>query len=157
MGHKEIRSRIFKMHKLMAKRFGPKFWKSGRRKGQLRDPGRELPFNREQLLDWMIRTVGYGAKQCPYCHAPIDALSAGIDHDRPTSRGGDLGLGNLTVCCQTCNRAKGGLTSDEFKRLSLLLDDFEPAARQDIVSRLKTGSMGIRLRSEKKVSLPAHP
>ncbi len=146
MSEKEIQQRIKKMHGLMLRRFGPKFWKSGKRNGQLREPGMTVPFSAAELHSWVMAEVGIYASPCPFCGTPIDALSLSLDHDVPASRGGSLVLDNLVCCCLKCNKLKGSLTGDEFRGFMLYVRDLAPAAQSDILTRLNAGAMGMRLR-----------
>jgi 5-methylcytosine-specific restriction endonuclease McrA len=147
MSEKQILARNKKMYGLMVRRFGPKYWKSGRRQGVLRDPGRTLPFTAADLHSFVMRKVGEKAVPCPFCDVSIDALNLSLDHDVPTSLGGSIGLDNFVVCCQKCNRAKGQLTGNEFSELLLFIRiNLSQAAHDDILLRLGTGAMGMRLR-----------
>lgn len=142
----QIKTRVSGIYGPMVKRFGPKFWRSGRRNGQLRTPGQDIPFTKPELPVWVMDRVGFNAIPCRYCGGPIDALSLSLDHDWPAARGGSLGLENLAECCAQCNRIKGGLTGVEFTQLLVFLDKLNIAAKADIVGRLKVGAMGARLR-----------
>src|SRR5258707_15881040 len=53
---------------------------------------------REYLLDKWSRTCAYCAKQ----HIPLQ-----IEHIIPRAKGGTDRVSNLTLACETCNRAKG--------------------------------------------------
>lgn len=142
-----LKTRVHGLYSAMKKRFGPKYWASGPRKGQLREPGQELPFTEQEFL--YVAQVAFPdnrAIPCTYCRTPIDAFSASWDHERPVSRGGSLQLSNLEPICDTCNRVKGSLIGWEFRELLDWLDTLQPAAQQDVLSRLKAGAMGLRLR-----------
>lgn len=141
----------------MKKRFAAKYWKSGRRKGRVREPGRELPFDKDEFRAWLSRRIGFQAMPCPYCGAPIDVLSLYLDHDIPVNRGGSLSLKNLSPLCRDCNTVKGELTGREFRALLDGLRTFHPAAQKDIMRRLRAGAMGVRLRFFPKSSLPPQP
>lgn len=142
----QIKIRVHGIYCPMVKRFGPKNWKSGKRAGLLRVAGQVVPFTEAQLLDWLMARIGLNAIPCPLCGVPIDALSVSLDHIVPASRGGSLGLDNLTPCCAQCNRTKGSLTSIEYRALLALLDELNPLAKADVLNRLKMGAMGARLR-----------
>lgn len=49
---------------------------------------------------------------CSYCSGTTGPFQ--IDHIYPVSRGGGNDLENLTVACETCNRAKGALLLSEW-------------------------------------------
>ena len=147
--HKRVtlKTRVHGLYSGMTKRFAPKYWASGKRKGQLRQIGLQVPFCEADLLRWMEKRFPLdGVRPCPYCGAAIDSLSASLDHAQPISRCGSLGLDNLDAICEPCNRLKGALTSAEFKELRQWIDRQNIAAAEDIVGRLKAGAMGMRLR-----------
>lgn len=139
----------------MRKRFQPRYWKSGKRAGRIREAGRELPFTKDEFRSWLMSEIGYRARPCPWCGVPVDILSLCIDHDVPVNRGGDLSLNNLVLCCSTCNRTKGELTSDEFQRLASFLRSLHPGAQNDVTRRLRAGAMGMRLRFYPRSKSPA--
>jgi len=146
----------------MGKRFRARHWKSGKRAGRVRVPGQQVPFTKEQFRAWAIETIGYQAKPCPYCSAPIDVLNMSIDHRVPVSRGGSLELSNLDAICSDCNRLKGSLDGDEFKALLDWLRPIHPSAQKDIRQRLMAGAMGLRNRffaphQKKGLNLPPQP
>ena len=141
-----IKTRAHGLYRAMVLRFGPKYWKSGKRQGQMRVPGQNLPYSEPELLEWLTGQFSSGVRSCPYCGAPIDALSASLDHKQPLTRGGYLFLSNLEAICAACNRLKGGLTPAEFRELMEWVYRQAPAAQQDVIGRLKLGAMGARLR-----------
>lgn len=51
---------------------------------------------------------------CQYCGATNVPLV--IDHNIPVARGGTNKAANLVAACEPCNRNKGTMTSDEFKK-----------------------------------------
>jgi hypothetical protein len=130
----------------MCKRFRAKHWKSGKRAGSVRDPGREVPFTKEQFRSWAMQEVGYQAKPCPYCSRPIDVLNMSPDHRIPVSRGGSLALSNLDAICADCNRLKGALTGKEFGAFLDGMRTFPVDAQRDIFKRMRAGAMGLRNR-----------
>jgi 5-methylcytosine-specific restriction endonuclease McrA len=84
---------------------------------------------------------------CIYCDQEITVQNFSIDHSLPTSRDGAHRFVNIHVCCMRCNQVKGALTAGEFTQLRLLLDGFEPAARRDILARLRAGGRSIHTRA----------
>jgi hypothetical protein len=141
----------------MCKRFRAKHWKSGKRAGAVRDPGREVPFTKEQFRGWAMQEVGYQAKPCPYCNRPIDVLSMSPDHRIPVSRGGSLALSNLDAICADCNRLKGALTGKEFRAFLDGMRTFPIDAQRDIFKRMRAGAMGLRNRFFNPKKSPAVP
>ena len=142
-----LKTRVHGLYNGMVKRHAPKMWKSGARKGQQRVPGVQLPFTEAELLAGVERAFPNGsARSCPYCNSPIDAFTATLDHEIPLARGGSIGMENIAAICATCNRLKGGLTPIEFRSLLQWIKEQHPAAGADIIGRLKSGAMGMRLR-----------
>ena len=131
----------------MAKRFAPKYWKSGKRAGMLRDPGREIPFTLREFREWTMNTVGLGSVRCHYCPRPIDVLHFEADHYRPVELGGGLGLDNLVAACEDCNRLKGAMPPADFIALTEFLETrVSHFGRSDVLKRLRSGEMGLRMR-----------
>jgi hypothetical protein len=130
----------------MKSTFAARYWKTGKRAGMVRVPGRELPFDLEDLRRHLAKRIGLNAKPCTYCGAAIDILSLSLDHQDPVSRGGSLALDNLVECCADCNRLKGPLTAEEFGLLLDFLRKLPAAAQTDLRQRLKAGAMGIKNR-----------
>lgn len=59
--------------------------------------------------------------ECAYCGSPVATISDGdnlatIDHRIPLSRGGTWKRWNLVCACKGCNRDKGTMTEDEFRK-----------------------------------------
>jgi 5-methylcytosine-specific restriction endonuclease McrA len=149
------------VYQSMKNRFRARYWKSGKRAGTVRTPGRDLPFTVDEFRTWARHTVGLQVVFCPYCSAPMDAISFSTDHDIPVTRGGGLELSNLVACCADCNGLKGCLTSTEYHVFLEVLKNFPAQARTDICKRLRSGSMGMRLRhispkTKSSVSPPIH-
>jgi 5-methylcytosine-specific restriction endonuclease McrA len=67
-----------------------------------------------------------------------------VDHSQPLARNGAFTLENLTVCCKSCNTAKGILTCDEFTQLSQLARSWPDCAANNLFGRLKAGGRIIR-------------
>jgi hypothetical protein len=146
-----LKTRVHGIYSAMTKRFGPKYWKSGKREGSLREPGQNLPFGELELLAWMEeRFPGGSAHSCPFCRVPIDAFICTLDHAIPISRGGLIGLVNIDPVCPLCNALKGEMTPIEYRSFLDWMEEQHPAAQADIVKRLRTGGMGMRLRYYRK-------
>lgn len=81
---------------------------------------------------------------CFYCRCPLD-FTFQFDHKTPIARTPQAHtLRNLAVVCAPCNAAKGQLDAEEYRRLLSLLDGFHPAARADVLRRLKAGGKRYR-------------
>lgn len=134
------------------------------KKGRIIRVGRQLPFTLTDFRAWLAEQLGFrsdGAVKCAYCPRIISALDFRVDHEEPVSRGGSLGLSNLVLCCDVCNREKGELTATEYREviatLDLLLSKglLGPQGYKDVRKRLR-GSL-MMFRSKKKAeSLPPH-
>lgn len=134
---KDFNDRCDRLFDNMRNRFKARYWKSGKRKGMMKSPGRELPFDRYAIREFMNLQVGFLAIPCPYCGRAMDILSLTLDHIVPVSRGGSLGFDNLEPACDSCNRQKGELTKEEFVALRQFIRSLAPAAQSDIQKRLK--------------------
>jgi hypothetical protein len=53
-------------------------------------------------------------------------------------------LENIVVCCTSCQRLKGGLDQEEYRRVLALLATFDPVAQRDVKRRMKAGGAVIR-------------
>ena len=98
-----------------------------------RADGVTLPYGLAELLQ-----LAGGTVQCGYCRLPV-GFDFQVDHRTPTARGGKHALGNLAVCCRTCNERKGRLTEAEFRQLLELARAWHPAAAEDLLGRLRAG------------------
>ncbi|MFL6427804.1 MAG: HNH endonuclease [Acidobacteriaceae bacterium] len=142
----QFNERCASLYRGMKSTFKERNWKSGKRAGTVRVPGRELPFDLEDLRRHLGKRIGLNAKPCTYCGTPIDIRNLSLDHQEPVSRGGSLALDNLIECCADCNRLKGALTAEEFGLLLEFLRTLPPAAQTDLRRRLNAGAMGVRNR-----------
>ena len=133
------------LYATMKKRFGPRLWKSGKRKGLVRVIGQDIPFSLEDFRAWFSHSLGGrdAAVKCRYCPGFISALDASVDHVHPISQGGGLGLDNLALCCLPCNKLKGGLSEYGFLSLMSFVrsigGSLTIADSQDIERRLRGG------------------
>jgi 5-methylcytosine-specific restriction endonuclease McrA len=133
----------------MTSRLKEKTWKTGKRAGVVRRHGRELPFTLEEFRAWVMQRMGMGIARCHYCPRPVDVLSFEPDHYVPLELGGGVGLDNLVVCCEDCNRIKGAMPPHDFEALMAFLDTcVSRVGSADIKKRLRAGAMGLRLRHQ---------
>ncbi len=127
-----------------------RFAEKRNKRGNVIRVGRELPFSLEEFRDYLSMCLGSrnasGTTPCDSCTLSLNALTLVVDHSLPVSRGGELGLQNLALLCEECNRAKGKLTASEFRALRQFLDGLAPQAANDVLTRLKTGAGFMRLR-----------
>jgi 5-methylcytosine-specific restriction endonuclease McrA len=126
-----------------------RFAEKRNKRGHVRQIGREVPFTLEEFRSWLLaqfKSVD-AAIRCAYdCGAVLDVLNFHTDHKTPITRSGTLGLDNLALACEDCNRIKGELTAREYVALRQGLETFSEPARKDIYKRLKTGAGFLRLR-----------
>jgi 5-methylcytosine-specific restriction endonuclease McrA len=109
-----------------------------------------LPFSVAQYRDWLLTTV-FGswdrAAQCMYCTQLVNVATFETDHLVALSCGGSVGLDNLGVCCAPCNRLKGALSADGFRRLIVFAtEELHPRDANEIFGRLKNGGAYLRLK-----------
>lgn len=146
MNESALRERCNKARYDILRRAKPKFWKSGKRKGQLRTPGiTELPFTSGQLWNLAVAQVGEGCVKCPYCVAIgrpaniIDLANYVWDHRVPASRGGAHTLDNLFAVCADCNAIKSDLDYDFFIEFMAFLERAEARDRVIVQASMRSG------------------
>lgn len=81
---------------------------AARRRSERAGPARRL-----EMAAHAVRLRGSLGDACRYCG---EALHGGgeVDHLTPVARGGTSQIGNLTLACTACNRAKLAKTLQEF-------------------------------------------
>jgi hypothetical protein len=89
-----------------------------------------LPFSLEHFRNVVRVDMGYGG--CAYCTVPLTVTNFAVDHYEPIARGGGFGLGNVRICCKSCNWQKGALTGREFRILLTTVDGLGEYAATDI-------------------------
>ena len=77
--------------------------------------------------------------RCEYTGELIKLSDIQIDHRNPISRGGSFGIENLAITSGKTNQHKGELLDSEFSQLLTLLNQFEPIAKNNVLSRLRRG------------------
>lgn len=55
--------------------------------------------------------------RCAYCDSEMALAETTADHVVPIRSGGTTRAGNIKAACQPCNRAKGHMTEQRFKKL----------------------------------------
>jgi hypothetical protein len=58
------------------------------------------------LTPQVIRRLFATTSTCPYCQKLMASREKELDHMAPVSRGGQHTIGNVTVCCKSCNCRK---------------------------------------------------
>lgn len=142
------------IYQSQVKRFAEKRNKAGK----VIRVAREIPFTLDEFRKWVQASFKSGPQwvtKCSYCGGKISLITFCVDHDVPVGRGGSLGLANLAMCCQRCNRTKGELTGQEFRQFMKGIMTFPEAARVDILRRLKQGGAYTGLLRQKKVEAKA--
>lgn len=109
----------------------------------------QTPYSSEAFATWLLATIGCNAFLCPYCNAPLDALSMTLDHGLPLARGGDNKFSNLVPCCEDCNKLKHKLTGDEYLALREKLRELPPHVEANVLGRLRTGGLGQKMMWQK--------
>ena len=61
-------------------------------------------------------TVKINLSACQYCKTSLNDYERTVDHLIPESRGGIRANDNKVPACGDCNRLKGDMTPEEFKR-----------------------------------------
>jgi len=131
----------------MAARLKPKYWKTGKRAGKLRRPGRELPFSLAEFRAWAMEKVGLGTVRCHYCPRPVDVISFEPDHYNPLDLGGSADLDNLVVSCADCNKMKDAMPPHDFIALMKFVEEkLSRVGAANVTKRLRAGAMGIKNR-----------
>ncbi len=85
--------------------------------------------------------------RCEYTNELIKIADVQIDHRVPISRGGSFGIENLAITTAQNNQRKGSLTAGEFLELLEFLNHWQPAAKNDVLSRLRSGGV-VRFRGK---------
>lgn len=139
------RPRVYQQYRDMTRRCQPKWWKTGKKKGQVRIPGlASLPFFRDELWAHVMAQVPAGGALCPYCKAygretVIFLDTFVLDHHIALKRGGSWELRNLICVCKDCNNIKGSMSYEAFIVLMRdFLPEFDAPDRKYITSCLRT-------------------
>jgi len=103
--------------------------------------GCELDYSLQGLRDGIMLKLG---ERCPYAGELITVRNFSADHDVPVSRGGSFWFENLRIVSERGNEVKGKLTHDECMRLLETLAVMDPAAKQDVLRRLRAGGKALR-------------
>lgn len=141
---KQVRERAQQLYADIKKRSKPKLWKSGHKKNRVRLPEVPVPYTSDEFASWLLTTIGCTCFLCPYCNAPLDVLSMTLDHNIPLRPGGNE-FPNLVACCADCNTLKGKVTGKGYMLFRELMRELQPADEADILKRLRSGAMGMRL------------
>lgn len=99
-----------------------------------------LPFDKTKFREDLLEVMGGsydGVISCRYCKGYFTVGQIAIDHAKPLSRGGDIGIHNLEYICKPCNARKGSLTAMEYLALLQFLEKDIPLGRQDVLNRLE--------------------
>jgi 5-methylcytosine-specific restriction endonuclease McrA len=98
----------------------------------------------DETLDYDLKemralTASALNRPCPYCGIEITPYNLSLDHQNPTSRGGEHALHNLAVSCERCNQIKGNMTAEEFHLLMQVIREMPPVANRSVFARLRAG------------------
>ena len=76
---------------------------------------RETTMRRDgTLTPEVVRRLFATSSVCPYCDRLMRSDDKTLDHMVPVSRGGVHGIGNVTVCCYSCNSRKKDMPFDRW-------------------------------------------
>lgn len=132
-----------------------RYWKSGKRKGQVRVPAQPIYFTEKNLLAWLWQRVGLNAIPCPYCSKPIDILSLTLDHIIPRALGGEFSLQNMQCLCKECNERKGQMSHTGFQALlDFIRRELALVDQATLLSRLKAAHHGAAQRFNRPKAAP---
>jgi 5-methylcytosine-specific restriction endonuclease McrA len=132
-----------------------RYWKSGKRKGQVRVPAQTIHFTEQELLRWLWQAVGLSVIPCPYCSTPIDILNLVPDHIIPRALGGRFALDNMQCICPDCNQRKGQLSHAAFALLTeFIRRELAPVDQATLLSRLKAAHHGAAQRFNRPKAKP---
>jgi hypothetical protein len=113
-----------------------------------------LPFTRDNFRVWTLALLGGrvdGITRCSYCTAILNIATLVPDHVQPLARGGSLDLHNLAPSCGNCNRRKGKISADGFRKLiAFMQENLYPDDMNDILGRLATGGEGAKMMWKRK-------
>lgn len=99
-------------------------------------------YSSDDFATWLLETIGCNAFLCPYCKAPLDALSMTLDHDIALHSGGDNEKANLVFCCADCNTIKGKLPGKLYLAFREMLRALGPIVEAEILARLRVAEKG---------------
>jgi len=83
-------------------------WSRKERAGNLRTDARQARIvdSDGTLPPVVVAELFAATKVCPYCCRALAPREKTLDHIIPVSRGGSHSLGNVRVCCRSCNSSK---------------------------------------------------
>lgn len=115
-----------------------------------------LPFNLAKWREGILDALGDrydGAIKCRYCGRICTLKEVAGDHAMPLSRGGSVGLDNIDLPCEECNRQKGPMTYIEFLDFRHVLEARFPLVMEDTLLRLQMHSklLASKRRSEFRI------
>jgi 5-methylcytosine-specific restriction endonuclease McrA len=150
----QVTARARQLYSDLKKRSAPTYWKNGKRKGMVHWEGVPIDYSSDAFASWLLTTIGCQAFLCPYCNAPLDALSMTLDHGIPLHSGGTNSWANLVPCCGDCNNIKGELTGEQYLLFRKLMRQMHPAAEANILMRVRSGG-GAQKNAQRVIILQA--
>lgn len=105
---------------------------------------RRCKISREEakgLILFLIRPLENNTimKRCCYCGKEVPVFKMSVDHKMPLAFGGKTEPWNITLCCKTCNRAKGDLSAEVYTEILRIAGAFSERARDNMIRRLAAG------------------
>lgn len=108
----------------------------------------EVPFTLDDLRHKIAAAIG---QPCLYCGAGLNGQTFSADHMKPLNRADEIvtigwlaRLDNVAICCSSCQRLKGCMDADQYRRFLSVLAEFDDVARRDVVRRMKAGGAVFR-------------
>ena len=87
---------------------------------------------RRRHVESILKSKFNGVAICCYCGKVIEREAVTLDHIVPVSKGGTDRIGNMALCCATCNNKKG---DDEWEPKYRTLTDLPPERRPPKIKR----------------------
>ncbi len=107
-----------------------------------------IPFTLEQFRALVTECI---EKPCSYCGEIVVAKNFSADHATPLNRADEVvpvellaALGNIRICCDSCQKLKGAMSAGEYGAFLVWLGNIDITARRDVTRRLKAGGAVIR-------------
>lgn len=75
-------------------------------------------------------------KKCPYCGKKVTTENMSLDHKNPRASGGGHSLENLHLIDNKCNKRKGKLSHEDYKKLWDLIRTFDKESQTYLKRKL---------------------
>lgn len=88
----------------------------------------------KEQIDQIIKE-GLG-KKCPYCKQEVTTENMSLDHECPRASGGVDDIDNLQLIDNKCNKRKGKMSHEEYKKLWDLIRTFDKESQTYLKRKL---------------------